>query len=112
MGANTTTINGNVIEIVPHATWDADWYIDNDLVGWEAGIRINSIVFKAGSANDVCIILNSQDGTVTDPEIVNWKVGGDTEEQVFYGRGQTYWPCIDASNCVGDADCRILIHFL
>jgi hypothetical protein len=112
MGANTVTITGNTIEIVPHATWDADWSVVNSL-GWADGLRLHSIVFKGGTANDVLIVLNSKTGTTTtDPEIVNWKIGGDTEEQVFYGNGARFYPFIDASSCVGDADCRILIHFL
>lgn len=106
MGANTTTSKVNQVLIIPHATWDADWSCVSDL-GWET-MRINSIVFKGGTANDVLIMRN---GALDGPELVNWKIGGDTEEQIFYGKGQTFIPYIDASECVGDADCRIIIHF-
>ena len=111
MGANTITTVGNVIEIVPHATWDEDWSIVTDY-GLTEGIMLHSIIFKAGTANDVLIVLNSKTETITDPETVNWKVGGDTEEQVFYGHGRRYYPFIDASECVGDSDCRIIFHFV
>ena len=111
MGANTTTINGNVIEVVPHSTWDADWSVVSDL-GMTDGIRLHSIVFKGGTANDVCVILNSEDETATDPEIVNWKIAADSEEQIFYGEGRRFYPFIDASACTGDDDFRILFHFV
>jgi hypothetical protein len=111
MGANTVTIVGNTIEIVPNATWDADWSCVTDL-GWADGMRIHSIIFKGGTASDILIVLNSKTETVTDPEIVNWKIGGDTEEQIFYGYGARFYPFIDASTCVGDADCRIILNFV
>ena len=113
MGSNTTTVNGRVIEIVPSSTFDEDWNIDNDL-GWGGPIRVHSIIFKPTGANDVMIILNTQDGTTTAPEIVQWKVGGDTEEQVFYGYGQPMFPAIDADTCTLNTaqNARILIHFV
>ena len=111
MGANTVTTVGNTIEFVPGATWDTDWSVVTDL-GMADGIRLHSITFKGGTANDICIILNSKTDTATDPEIVNWKIAADSEEQVFYGYGRRFYPFIDASACVGDADCRIVFHFV
>lgn len=110
--ANTTTIDGNVLEIVG---LDADWSIDNDATGLAAGIIIDSIIFKPSGANDVMVIKNSKAGTATDAEIVSWKVGGDTEEQVWYNyaKGVRYFPFIDISDCTlaTAANARVLIHF-
>ena len=109
--SNTTTINGNVIEITG---LDADWYVDNDLANLSAGLIIDSIIFKPSAANDVMVIKNSKDGTETDPEIVNWKVGGDTEEQVWYNKalGARYYPFIDISDCTlgTAANARVIIQ--
>lgn len=111
MGANTIKTVGNVIEIVPNDSWDENWSTSVDY-GLPDGIRLHSIIFKAGTANDILIVLNSKTETTTDPEIVNWKVGGDTEEQIFYGHGQRFYPFIVANTCVGDSACRILFHFV
>jgi len=109
--SNTTTVYGNVIQITG---LDADWYIDNDLSGFDAGLIIDSIIFKPSAANDVMVIRNSKDGVDTDPEIVNWKVGGDTEEQVWYNKalGARYFPFIDISACTlgTAANARVIIQ--
>ena len=107
MGDNTTTVKGKTIMITPHSTWNTDWTCAADL-GWET-IKIHSIIFKGGDASDALVIRN---GAVDGPEIVNWVIAGGSEEQVFYGYGQTFTPYIESDDCTGDDDCRIMINFV
>jgi len=82
MAVNTTKVSESSIMITGFTA--DDWYLANDLPGWDAGLILESIVYKPSAANDVLIIRNSRVVTTTAAIIVNWKVGGDTEEQVYY----------------------------
>ena len=115
MAVNVTKVSHNTI-MVTGFTAD-DWYLSNDLVGWDAGLLLSSIVYKPSGANDVMVIRNSNVATTTAAEIVSWKVGGDTEEQVWYapiGKGTRYFPYIDHSaNTYGTAgNVRVVFHFI
>ena len=115
MGVNTTKVSGNTI-MVTGFTAD-DWYLANDLPGWDAGLILHSIIYKPSGANDVMIIRNSRVVTTTAAKIVEWKVGGDTEEQVWYapvGAGVRYFPYIVFGDLTSDteANVRVIFHFL
>ena len=108
---NTTTINGHVIRIIPDGS--TDWYMDQDLPNSGAGLALHSIVFKPSGTNDVLVVRDSKRGTASTAEIVAWKVGGDTEEQVIYLEGEIYNPFIDDTDCTysSAAAARIMFHF-
>ena len=115
MGVNTTKVSGNTI-MVTGFTAD-DWYLSNDLPGWDAGLILHSIIYKPSGANDVMVIRNSNVATTDAAIIVEWKVGGDTEEQVWYapmGKGVRYFPYIDhGDNTYNTAsNVRVIFHFL
>ena len=112
MAVNTTKVSHNTI-MVTGFTAD-DWYLSNDLVGWDAGLILESIIYKPSGANDVMVIRNSNVATTDAAIIVEWKVGGDTEEQVkyFYSKLPVF-PYIDHSaNTYNTAsNVRVIFHF-
>lgn len=112
MAVNTTKVSKTTI-MVTGFTAD-DWYLSNDLVGWDAGLILESIVYKPSAANDVMIIRNSNVATTDAAIMVEWKVGGDTEEQVYYhNSNMPAFPYIDfsAGTFGTAANVRVIFHF-
>ena len=108
--ANTTKISGRQIMITG---LDADWSIDNDLTGYDAGFKIISIVFVPSAANDVMVIKNSKAGTAADADMFRVKVTGDTDQRIEYYYGNVHFPFIDISDCTlgTAANAKVLINF-
>lgn len=104
--ATVTTFNRNVIEV---ETIAADWYLNNaDPNGlgtgsdWEdSGICVEHIIFVPSAANDVLVILNSNDGTATDAHLVYHKVASALDSRVVYYNPSAppVFPFIDESAC-------------
>ncbi len=108
--SNTTKVSGRQIMITG---LDADWNIDTDMPGYDAGLKIISIVFVPSATGDIMVIRNSKAGTATDAEMFRVKVTGDTDQRIEYYYGNVLFPFIDISECTlgTAANARVLINF-
>jgi len=112
MGANTTTIDGSIIQIIPHSTFDADWIWSTELSEHNHmnGIVIRSIQFNPSAANDIMII---HEAGVDGPNIFHVKCTADTDQRIKYFNPPLHCaPVIDASDCTlgTPANARVLIE--
>ena len=106
--ANTTKITHNSLQV---SGLDADWTIPGDLPGFaKTGIRVKSIKFHPGTADDEIVIKAGKGSqktaaeviatTATAPEIMRSKVLGDSDQRIeYFGEGENLYPFIDISDC-------------
>ena len=113
--ANTTKLTNRSITITG---LDADWTIPNDLADHiKTGLRVKSIGFDPGAANDRLVIKAGKGSqlTATDVLATNTTAGGSattaatifdvtvtavTDQRIKYFDGsEQMWPFIDISDC-------------
>jgi len=106
--ANTTKITHNSLQV---SGLDADWTIPGDLPGFStSGIRVKSIKFHPGAADDEIVIKAGKGSqktaaeviatTATAPEIMRSKSVSDADQRVeYFNQGDNIWPFIDISDC-------------
>ena len=96
--ANTVLISPGIIEITS---------IDSDWDGTASAIRIHSIVFEPGAANDVLAI---EDGGASGPRIFPAYAVTDAEAKVMRYGCNKYKPYLDFSDCTLNAGATVTIY--
>jgi hypothetical protein len=111
--ANTVTMAGKFIQIIPDDT--QDWYPSSTTTGEGLGLPtdwlcVKSIQFEPSAANDALVV---NEGGLDGPTIMHVVCTATTDQKIkYFGNGTWMRPYIDDSDCTyGTAtSCRILIE--
>jgi hypothetical protein len=100
--ANSITTARNIVSLVV----DSDWLWSTTFPALAEGLRVHSITFVPGSANDKCVIKHTSDAGAT----IFHELCPDAGSKTVYFDGALLPLCLDFSDGVYNSGHRVIIR--
>lgn len=106
LAANTITLGANTVVI---EDIDSDWTWSDSINNALSGIRVLSIQFNGGAADDQCVIMT--DGAATGAVIFDVTVEDTYDQRLKWFNGVRHKPFLDYSAGTFTAGSKVIIEF-